>query len=266
METPREPALDIQTDVCPLFIVEVNESTREFKALDACGTGFLIAPELLVTCWHCVRAELDARRHYAITVRVTQDEWTARLLTNVSQDVAGRDLATARVEGAMPCAGLQLATAGAAFGADAWTFGYPLVERRQSPESGGPQFWVRGRYLEGYVTRHFTFEQPGFGLTPSYELDMKAPAGLSGAPLVRRPGREVLGVVYSETDVASIEAFASVDPETGERSPEVQRIVSFAVAHDTENLLALRGEATGGLELAEYVAQLAQPSLASPAT
>lgn len=41
--------------------------------------------------------------------------------------------------------------------------------------------------------------------------------------------------------------------EEGKRTPEAQRIVSFAVAHHTDSLLSLSGAATSGRTLREYL-------------
>jgi hypothetical protein len=87
----------------------------------------------------------------------------------------------------------------------------------------------------------------------SYELDMPAPEGLSGAPVVLHGTKAVVGVVYGHNDVALVEEHATVDDETGARSPEVLRIVSFGLAHHTHTLHELRGKATGGRPLKELV-------------
>lgn len=253
MELQREQGQDVTTDIFPIFTVEIDLETKIFTPIEFCGTGFTIAPELILTCWHCVRVEQPPNRDYAAVFRVGEDDWNARKLTEVSQDVSGRDLAAARVEGLVPQLGLTISATAAASGTDVWTYGYPMTERRARPE-GGIQFYLTGRWLEGYITRVFAFDQPEFGRSTSYELDMAAPSGLSGAPIVRRPGRDVFGVVYAETEAATIEAFTSVDPETGDRRPEVQRVISFAVAHDTGSLTQLACGATGGVPLAEYLA------------
>lgn len=83
---------------------------------------------------------------------------------------------------------------------------------------------------------------------------MPAPAGLSGAPLMLDPGNQVIGVIYGENDVGTIEELATIDPETQERKPEVVRVVSFALAHFTSTLHALRGPATEDKPLVEYLA------------
>jgi hypothetical protein len=55
--------------------------------------------------------------------------------------------------------------------------------------------------------RRFYYQPPAGELIRSYELDMPAPAGLSGAPVVRihrvRGAREVIGVVHASNGVAT---------------------------------------------------------------
>lgn len=107
------------------------------------------------------------------------------------------------------------------------------------------------RTLKGYVVRRFHYAQTRFETTLSYELDMPAPEGLSGAPLMTLAG-EVLGVVYGTIETAMIDEGASVDEE-GNRTPEVQRIVSFALAHQTDSLLDLSGRSAHGRPLREFL-------------
>jgi hypothetical protein len=87
---------------------------------------------------------------------------------------------------------------------------------------------------------------------PSYELDMPAPEGLSGSPLLSGDDM-VIGVVYGNNEVATIDQFSSIDPTTGERQPEIQRVVSFALAYHTDALSNLTGKATHGVALKEYL-------------
>ena len=82
---------------------------------------------------------------------------------------------------------------------------------------------------------------------------MPAPDGLSGAPLIVRGSDAIVGVVYGTIDVARTEEVSAVDPETGARTPQVQRIVSFGLAHHTWALGELRGPATGGRPLADVM-------------
>ncbi len=108
-------------------------------------------------------------------------------------------------------------------------------------------------HMESYVMRTFSNDWPEFGRVASYELDMPALSGMSGAPIIRVGSREVIGVLYGRNDAETIEEFSSRDPETGARTPEVVRMTSFAVAHFTDTLRELRGQATQNLPLAEYL-------------
>ena len=79
----------------------------------------------------------------------------------------------------------------------------PLTERVDLGRR--PRFLLAGRYLQGYVTRSFAYEHQEFGRITSYELDMPAPTGLSGAPLLKVGTMEVYGVIYGSHSVETIE-------------------------------------------------------------
>jgi homospermidine synthase len=85
---------------------------------------------------------------------------------------------------------------------------------------------------------------------------------MSGAPLVRMGSREIIGVLYGHNEAETIEEFGTRDPETGERlRPEVVRRNYFAAAHYTWNLQTLKGEATNGRPLFEYLRELEEPEV-----
>jgi hypothetical protein len=181
-------------------------------------------------------------------------------LLDVGRDEGGSDLGTARIFSepnvALPPCELTVAPEGfdAGTGTDVWTYGYPLTDTFLDPESDeDPRFRLNPRLLRGYITREFAYDHEVLGPTPSYELDMVTPEGLSGAPLFRRPGEIVIGVIYGRHEVELVDQFASVDPTTGEHKPEVQRIVSFGLACDMTSFRALRGPATGGVTLARHL-------------
>jgi hypothetical protein len=133
------------------------------------------------------------------------------------------------------------------YGTDIWSFGYPLIDVQAHPEMPKrKRFLLDGRYMQSYW--------PGFGPIPSYELDMPALAGMSGAPIIRRGSTEVIGVLYGRIDAETIEEFGSRDPVTEERlTPEVVRIVYFAAAHFTTTLRTLRDKVTDGQPLSDYL-------------
>ena len=90
------------------------------------------------------------------------------------------------------------------------------------------------------------------GATRSYEMGMAAHRGLSGAPLLELRSKRVVGVVYGNNDYEQIEEFATIDPESQERRPEVRRILSYGLAHHTTTLKSLTGPATDNRPLYEY--------------
>jgi hypothetical protein len=215
------------------------------------GTGFVIAPGLLVTCWHCVRTPPPANHLYAVIVE--RDDgmgYRGVFLTHISQHPAGLDLAIARIDH-RPAEFFSLADKGLQAGTRVFSWGYPLSRVRRLPD-GGTTFMLEPRHLEGYVIRPFRDEDRGCGITEAYELDMPTPEGLSGAPLIRMRSREVVGVVYGTNEVALIKQFERVD-EDGRREPEIHRVVSFGLAHSTSSLHSLSGPATEGIPLGQYM-------------
>jgi hypothetical protein len=171
--------------------------------------------------------------------------WTLNQLHDIEQESNGADLALARIS-LEPQFRFEPSD-GVDYGTDVWTFGYPLTE---APSELNPSYVLHGRYIQGYVMRDFFY---GAERRPSYELDMPAPAGLSGAPLVEIPSKRVVSIIYGRHSVESVEEFASVDTETGERTPEVLSLEHFALAHYHEVFWNLAGTATGGDSLKEHV-------------
>lgn len=241
----------IGNDIIPIFIVK---DQPELVPVAFKGTGFLIANGLLITCWHCVAGDLPPGTTYAALLRGPGSETYHHFrIERIERDHNGADLATARVSLSQGDARFVLAEQPVARGVDVWTAGYPLVhgERDAMGEVG---FLISFRYLQGYIVRPFLFLDPRERSTiPSYEIDMPAPEGLSGAPVIQVGTREVIGVIYGTNDVQRVEEFAGVDPATGQRQPEVVRIVSFALAHCTETLWALQTSSTGDRPLREYL-------------
>jgi hypothetical protein len=172
-------------------------------------------------------------------------------LRDIEQHAAGFDLALARIA-RRPSLGLVIPPYQYPPAVEVFAYGYPFTQSNWEPGDGFPTFDLQPRYLEGYVTRDFQYEQPGFGRTPTYELDMPAPEGLSGAPLIKRHSGELIGVVYGAADSYAIAETASLD-QTGEPRPEIQRLVRFALAHSTRTVRSLAGTATNGRPLADVV-------------
>lgn len=234
--------------VLPIYVFTAPDTGQ--RLVRFAGTGFVAGKGVLITCWHCVPDGLPEGLFYGVLVRANGG-YTARALTMIEQDPTGKDLATARVSPPWPEASPTFTTVPARELEDVCAFGYPLSGLTPEEHEVGRLPLAQLRSLKGYVVRRFHYDQPAHGPTPSYELDMPAPEGLSGAPLMTLAG-EVLGVVYGTNETARIDEWARVDEE-GNRTPEVQRIVSFALAHQTESLLNLSGAATGGRTLRDFL-------------
>lgn len=246
--TPRlYNSVAVGGDILPIFVLAVSGSAQEAVSFE--GTGFLVAPQVLVTCWHCVKAELPPGQLYVVPVGPTLYE-----LSRIEPDPSGLDLATATVEELRPTLDLRLASdADVLPGIDVTTFGYPADTVLALDERG--KFNYSGRVLKGYIARRFHAAPTGPIVTPTLELDMLAPAGLSGAPLLihGHNTNTVVGVLYGSHATATIEEIASVDPATGVRQPEIQRLATFGLAHTPLSLGALKGAATNYKPVSELL-------------
>jgi hypothetical protein len=241
------------TDILPIFVVDYAEEPPPPVSHE--GTGFLVGKSVFVTCWHCVRAELEGDLAYAVVKRLPNGQFAINRLSDIQQDPSGTDLATAKTA-LEPEMGLTIAANPVpSYGTDIWSFGYPLLNVQAHPEMPArKRFLLDGRYMQSYVMRTLNNDWPGFGPIPSYEIDMPALAGMSGAPIVRRGSTEVIGVLYGRIDAETIEEFGSRAPVTEERlTPEIVRITYFAAAHFTTTLKNLRGKVTEGQLLSEYL-------------
>ena len=238
-------AIHVEGTIIPLYRAK---RANPPVATGFAGTAFFIAPELLVTCWHCVKERLPDDLGYLALIM--QEPWYVDWLFNISQDKNGSDLATANIRG-KPDFQFLLGTEPALQGVDISTFGYPFSSVKLD-ESGSLRPTLEIRLFKGYIMRTFFFDYPPFGQTLSYEISFPAPGGLSGAPIIELNTRRILGVVYGNNDVATTEHFTQVDEE-GKRTPEIQRVVSFGLAHHSDTLRNLSGAATKGKPLKEIV-------------
>ena len=229
--------------VLPIFLVE-GDKVHGFY-----GAGLLLDKGIFITCWHCVSASTSGDKRYVVAIPSTGHECTHIDLKNVERDASGADLAIGMVD-AVPK--LQLVLAPGPFelmGHDVWSFGYPYTDQEPS-NSGGYDFTLNGRILRGYVTRTFPYDHPSGQQVESYELDMPAPSGMSGAPLVLRGGLQVTGVVFGTHDVETVDA-----ESTAGRRIQTTRVVSFGLAHTAKTLLAAITSATNGMPLARFLGQ-----------
>lgn len=229
---------ELEQNIVPVFLV------RDREPIAFCGTGFLLR-DVFVTCWHCVEKTPEPDHTYIGAARVN-GHFVPWPLLDLEQDANGSDLALARVDAAATL-GITLSSEGRLLGHDVWTYGYPLTEPRR--EADGLHFTLHGRALRGYATRTFDYRHPRFGAVSSYELDMPAPAGLSGAPLLLSSTREVIGVVYGSHQVQVADA-----EEYGQQTERVSiASVTFSLAHRSKTLRAARAKATQQKTLAEYL-------------
>ncbi len=216
------------------------------------GTAFVPVQDVLVTCWHCVR---DATRAYAVLwPSIGGGSERIVRVTGLTRDPRGADLATGRVR-LRPRFPFTFAPTEPQGFAEVLSVGYPLPDRTR--DSGGRiVIEATARTLKGYVVRTFeNTRHAGFGPHQSYELDMPAPSGLSGAPLIVRGENAIrlVGVVYGASDTYTITEEARIDPYTHVASPEVRRYVTFGLAHRLEPLRLLAGDATDGKPLGEII-------------
>lgn len=223
--------------VLPVFIYD---GSGNGQPIEFCGTGFIIARDVFVTCWHCVNRPLSEDQRYVAVTLDAEENTLPLVLENLERDAGGADLASATIHTEVP---LELRLGDSAYilmGHDVWTFGYPYTEKERLG-NGDIAFTLNGRLLRGHVTRTFPFDHPEYGEVVSYELDIPAPLGLSGAPLILRGGYDVVGVIYYSHTVRAV--------------AELETPVSFSLAHVTPTLRALRGRATKEVPLEMYLHQ-----------
>jgi hypothetical protein len=170
------------------------------------GTAFAVRDQV-VTAWHCVRIAQEAGMDVGLAVQQPVEGKLKEKFVAVhfTRSVAGHDLAVGRIPwspapeprlGGPPHDGM-----------DVFTYGFPLSDTRQDPDSGLRIFTVGRRLLKGYVVRTTVLEIPGYPNAVGSELDMPAPGGLSGAPVFRTPSSsgtdlDLIGVVHSQISSA----------------------------------------------------------------
>jgi hypothetical protein len=197
------------------------------------GTAFIMAPGLILTCWHNVHGAIERGLEVSLVFTKPTGGHSGQAV-QFARDARGLDLASARTQAA-PKHAFSVA-ADVSYGEHVWSFGYPLTER---PNERNPNYVLAGRYIRGYVMREFENDVKS---PPhmSYELDMRAPKGLSGAPLLRQDTRELIGVVYGVHTVTT----------------EINEQESFALAHTTGAVLGHRSTATEGQCLSELLGSI----------
>jgi hypothetical protein len=248
----------IQDHVFPVLLVDPS---AERPTRSVCGTGFMLPGGLFVTCWHCVQTPPPLGHMYATARQRRDGTYEFLELSDLERDRNGADLALARLPDEYrpypPTDQLVLGHTEINQGMNVSTFGYPLPDKGVD-ESGQSLITTHSRTLRGYMTRRILYPRPGWGPTPSFELDMPTPEGLSGAPLLAETSVNVIGVVYGTMASYLIEEQASVDPETGKLSPEVRRIYTFGLALTLNVLAMASSEATGGDPVAVFLEKISR--------
>ncbi|WP_297649661.1 hypothetical protein [Pseudonocardia sp.] len=240
---------DLKTFSIPLYKFRGGIDGAIADPTGFCGSAFIVHGGILVTCRHCFEDyPLKADEWYGALYEASDGERTALRLEKISYEPSGVDLATAfcGINGSP----LALVSDLPGIGHDVASFGYPGTYGAipDGHISGKLRFQQEARWLEGYITRGFVYERPSDGKkVRSWEVDMPAPQGLSGAPLLllNAPGvtPTIVGVVYgthtAKSDPGSADALPSGYP--------------FALAHYFDSLHNLRGEALGSESLGEYM-------------
>jgi len=161
-----------------------------------------------------------------------------RFLGNIEQHSEGLDLATAQVDFVYD-QGLHICAREALPGAEVVAYGYSPVE---DAFAGGqildsrPNF----RLMHGHITRSLQYSSPGFGRTYSYELNMPMPNGIYGAPVIKPASNEVVGVIFGVLDMPKAGRLQSVNNETGSSKDREKQMMTFGLAHHTDNLQFLQ--------------------------
>jgi len=168
-------------------------------------------------------------------------------------DQNGFDLATSKVD-LDRAFGLEFKSMKpqAAFGVPVHTFGYPLM-RKELDRKGETHFIIEPRFLRGYTTRTFIYDQPGYRGTPVHELSFPAYEGLSGAPLIGWPGKQVIGLIIGQVDTSNV-VDRYEEQEGSERVKTiVKRVVSFGLSQTVGILGSMITPDTNGVSLQEYL-------------
>ena len=180
---------DMLRNVLPVVVIESDTA----RPVSFRGTGFLIGPNIFITCWHCVRDTLHGKQRYAV-ISKEGPGYSIHNLLNIEQHSEGLDLAIAQID-LVYGQDLRVSASEALPGDEVIAYGY-------SPGEGvfaGEQISIsrlNPRLMHGYITRSFHYSCPGFVQTYTYELNMPIPNGIYGAPVIKQATSEVVGVVF----------------------------------------------------------------------
>lgn len=221
--------------ILPLGLFERVGS--DYRPKGTVGTAFTFGEGTLVTCAHCVRTPIADDEAYGVVVRpsVYAKIYEAVYeLVDLSFDPGGADIALARI-GLRSEFQLRLAPEPFGWASDVVALGYPLPTALGT-ETPSPEFQISARAMKGFVVRIMSDDLPGQPLR-AYELDMPAPGGISGAPLLNPQTLDIGGIVYGTGSI-----------QVGD-SP----VYPFAKAYHLTVLAATSGPATHNHPLSEFL-------------
>ena len=226
-------------NVLPVVVIESNT----LRPVSFRGTGFMIAPNIFVTCWQCVRDTLHETQRYAVMFKEAS-AYSIHNLLNIEQHSEGLDLAIAQIDLAYGH-GLHICAREALPGDEVIAYGY-------SPGEGvfaGGQISIsrlNPRLMHGHITRSFYYSCPGFVRTYTYELNMPMPSGIYGAPVIRPATNEVVGVIFAVLDILEAGRPEGIDDVISSNATREKQMMTLGIAHHTDNLRNLQGIPTSG--------------------
>ncbi len=228
----------ILRNILPVVIAESNTS----KPVSFRGTGFLVAPNIFITCWQCVGDTLHEKQRYAVMLKEGSG-YSIHNLLNIERHNEGLDLAIAQVD--LAYEGLRISAREALSGEEVIAYGYSpgegvFAEGQISISRLNP------RLIHGHITRSFYYSHPGFVQTYTYELNMPMPNGIYGAPVIKPATNEVVGVIFGVLDIPK--AGCPRGNYSGIRSSAARedQMMTLGLAHHTDNLKNLQGMPTSG--------------------
>ena len=117
--------------ILPIYVILKQGSEEQFRPMRFAGTGFIAAPHVFVTCWHCVSDELPEEQTYAV---LRYPDGTVHQLSLIVQDPSGSDLASAHVDiPTWPPFDLVVAPPDVT-GLNVGTIGYPGTHPEEQPD------------------------------------------------------------------------------------------------------------------------------------
>ncbi len=226
-------------NVLPIVIIESNT----LRPVSFRGTGFLIAPNVLITCWQCVREALQEKQQYAVMFK-DGSGYSIHSLLDIKQHSEGLDLAVAHVDFVYD-QGLHIGVIEALPGDEVMVYGYSPGEGEFIGEQISTS-QLNPRLMHGYITRSFDYDCPGFVRTYSYELNMPMPNGIYGAPVIRPATNEVIGVIFGILDIPRAGHPKGIENVIRSRGAREKQMLTLGLAHHTANLQEFQGTITNG--------------------